>query len=627
MNTQDRIEQCLRAAPKPPAPEGLLEKLQADVPAGDAGTRSTAMHRWFAPSGERISRWRVAAAAAIALAVLLPLSYGATKLIRSFIAIRQLPAIKLEFPYDGVLSPDGKHFAAVSEDSGLVVIDTSTGQQRKLVEKCDGPVVWSADGSEIAVISRSGEKNTLLAVSSTTGKTRTLMENPPYQLGDWSSDGRFISGIRATKPSDASVNLETRKETVLADEWETSPRFSPNADCLTYVTKEAGRHILHLQNIDGTNHTQYRDFTGEISQLLWSPDGAYVVFKGTQKGINQKYTDLWAMRVQGNQLDGTPFPVVPDVEQMTFFNWSQNGQLAYRTGFQLGGLFALPVDPQTGKATGAPRQVVRAGNVPRCFCCSPDGEQIALCREEGGLSFISTRTGEKIRDLSLAGFQPTGRGTSWSPDGKYIAHAGMDKEKRLGVFLITVETGDVKLLVPQEEAAGNMTWSADGKSIAYHYKRDIYIVNIEDGKPRRLTGATQQDESEDKSSNFFVRPVFAPNGASVAYIAGQKFDTILATTIDGKETREILRLKNGESVNVFDWSPDGRYIVFTPGNKGIWCVPANGGEPSRIADVSNFGEEAWAWWPEWSPKGDEIIFGVVNEKFKYWVMENFLPPE
>lgn len=203
----------------------------------------------------------------------------------------------------------------------------------------------------------------------------------------------------------------------------------------------------------------------------------------------------------------------------------------------------------------------------------------------------------------------------------------MDKEKRLGVFLITVETGDVKLLVPQEEAAGNMTWSADGKSIAYHYKRDIYIVNVEDGKPRRLTGATQQDESEDKSSNFFFRPVFAPNGASVAYTAGRKFDTILATTIDGKETREIFHTKNGESVNVFDWSPDGRYIVFTPGNKEIWCVPANGGEPFQIADISNLGEEAFAWWPEWSPKGDEIIFGAVNEKFKYWVMENFLPAE
>jgi hypothetical protein len=51
MNTEKKIEQCLRAAPKPSAPDGLLEKLQADVPAGDFKTRNTAIGRWFAPTG------------------------------------------------------------------------------------------------------------------------------------------------------------------------------------------------------------------------------------------------------------------------------------------------------------------------------------------------------------------------------------------------------------------------------------------------------------------------------------------------------------------------------------------------------------------------------------------------
>jgi Tol biopolymer transport system component len=565
-------------------------------------------------------------AAAIAIMVLLPLSYGATKLIKGFIAIRQLPAIKLDFT-SGALSPDGKHFAGTKWDSELVVIDTSTGQQRKLAEKCNGPVVWSADGSEIAVVSSIGEKNTLLAVSSKTGKTRTLMEDPRwFELEDWSPDGKFISAVRATKPSDISVvlvNLESKKETVLAEEW-ASPRFSPNADLVSYVTKEAGRHILHLQKIDGTSRVKYTDFPGEISQPLWSPDGSHIVFTGTQKGINRQYKDLWALRVQGNQFVGAPFPVVPDVGQMQFYNWSQNGQLAYRTGFGLGGIFTLPVDLQTGKAIGAPRQLVRVGDVPRCFCWSPDGKQIAMCQEESGLSFISASSGEKIRDLSLAEFQKTGRGMSWSPDGKLIAHAGMDKEKRGGVFLITVETGEVKLLAPLKEkgAAQNITWSPDGKTIAYGYNGDVYVANIEDGKPRRLTSPTGQNE--DKRSQFFVRPVFAPDGRSVAYMVGDG-KRILATTIDGKETREIFHLKTGESVNVFDWSPDGRHIVFTPGNKEIWCAPTNGDEPFRIADISNLGEGVWAWWPEWSPKGDAISFGVVNEKFKYWVMENFLP--
>lgn len=84
MNTKNKIEQCLSAAPKPPAPDGLLDKLQNDVALGEVGTKSSNLRRWFAPTGGRISRWRVATTAAIAIAVLLPLGYGANKLVRKY---------------------------------------------------------------------------------------------------------------------------------------------------------------------------------------------------------------------------------------------------------------------------------------------------------------------------------------------------------------------------------------------------------------------------------------------------------------------------------------------------------------------------------------------------------------
>ncbi len=80
MNTNKKIDKCLKAAPKPPAPDGLLNKLQADLSARDIKTQRSALRRWFAPASGTISLRRVAAAAAIAIAVLLPLSYGATKL-------------------------------------------------------------------------------------------------------------------------------------------------------------------------------------------------------------------------------------------------------------------------------------------------------------------------------------------------------------------------------------------------------------------------------------------------------------------------------------------------------------------------------------------------------------------
>ncbi|MEA3226493.1 MAG: DPP IV N-terminal domain-containing protein, partial [Planctomycetota bacterium] len=387
-----------------------------------------------------------------------------------------------------------------------------------------------------------------------------------------------------------------------------------------------GRSILHLQEIDGTSHVRYADFPGDISRPIWSPDGSHIVFTGTQRGISRQYKDLWALRVQGNQFVGVAFPVIPDVEQIRFYNWAQNGQLAYRTGFQLGGLFTLPVDPQTGKATGAPRRVVRRSGLDS-FCWSPDGKQIAT-RQGSEMSFISTSNGERIRNLSLSGIENVGRGMSWSPDGKLIALCGVDKEKRTGIFLIGVESGDVRLLVGLEKLPPNYdpTWSPDSKTIAYGHKNNVYVVNIEDGKPNRITDSPEKPGPK----GYVGRPVFAPDGRSVAYLTGQRKDgkpieRILMTTIDGQETREIFRTEDKKrTINIFDLSPDSRHIVFTPGDKEIWYAPIGDGEPFKIGDISNVGDDAWAWMPKWSPMGDAITFIVTCEKYQYWVMEDFL---
>jgi len=633
MNMQKKIEHYLRVAPKPPTPDSLLDKLQADLSLQDMKTQQFSLHRWFAPTGRSVSPWRVAAAVAMTIAVMLPLAYGATKLIKRFVSISQLPMITVDFPGNGTLSPDGKHFAGITWDSDLVVIDISTGEQKNLGKGFYGRVIWSADGSEIAVKKqgREREQRGLMAVSPITGDARTLARNLGH-FEDWSRDGKFILFVRSRNNSKVySVileNLEAKERTVLAEDtgaWP-FPCFSPNGDLASYVTKEDGRSILNLQKIDGTSHVKYSDFPGDISWPIWSPDGNHIVFTGTQRGINREYKDLWALRIQGNKFVDAAFPVVPDIEQIRFYNWAQNGQLAYRTGFQLGGLYTLPVDPQTGKATGAPRRVVRRSGLDS-FCWSPDGKQIAT-RQESVMSFISTGSGETIRNLSLSGIENVGRGMSWSPDGRMIAFCGVDKEKRTGIFLIGVASGDVRLLVALEKLPPNYdpTWSPDSKTITYGYKNNVYFVNIEDGKPKRITDSPEKPGPE----GYIGRPVFAPDGHSVAYLTGQMKDgnpieKILMTTIDGQKTREILRTEDKKrTINIFDLSSDGRHIVFTPGNTEIWCASTDGGEPFKIGDISDVGEDAWAWMPKWSPTGDAITFIVTCEKYQYWVMENFL---
>ena len=106
MNSHKRIEKCLRAAPKPAASDGLMDKLQQDVVRRDFRLRGSTLRKWFAPFDGRILIRRVAAAAAIAIACLVPLSYGAGKIIKFVVE-------EFTVMY-GFADEDGKHISAYS---------------------------------------------------------------------------------------------------------------------------------------------------------------------------------------------------------------------------------------------------------------------------------------------------------------------------------------------------------------------------------------------------------------------------------------------------------------------------------------------------------------------------------
>ena len=597
---------------------------------GNRGVASTKIWRKIMKN----KRTRFAAALVFAIVVLLPLSYGATKLIRRFVAISQLPPIEVDFPGLGALSPDGKSFAGVTWDNELIVIDTATGEQRKIATGCFGKVVWSADGNEIAVRNwdEAEDKSRIAAVLPTTGEVRTLS---PRRGGfeDWSPDGKYLLTVKGRAPAFriAMLDLETNELTALAEDtgvWP-APVLSPNGEWVSYVARQDGRSILHVREIGGPNHLSFSDFAGDVTRPLWSPDGSHIVFTGTRRGIDLEFKDLWALRIEGNRFVGTPFPVLPDTEQMEFCNWARNGQLAYRTGFRLGGVYTLPVDLQTGKAAGSPRQLV--GSPGRgSLCWSPDGQQIAV-RGLDGVSFISADTGEKTWSISLpqikGNIRYNGRGMSCSPDGKWIALPGWEGGERPGIFITTVDGKEVRLLASLGNGAVALncdpTWSSDSETIAYANKNRIYVVDIEGGDPQEIV-----KPSNSLKGHMLHRPVFAADGSSVAYIAQDRenHDRVMMTTVAGQETRQILSLEDREfHVNIFDLSPDGRYVVFTPGNAEVWCAATDGSEPFKIGDISNVGSNAWAWMPKWSPKGDAITFLVSCEQHRYWVMENFLP--
>ena len=138
MNIKKKIERYLQAAPKPPAPDGLLNRLQEDAAVTNVKPYASFARRFFAPTGRSISFRRVAVAAAIAFVILLPLSYGAAKAIKHFRTF----VLTFEYPEDDITYTVSSGTDAESEEDAKKTLEEFGKLYREGKAKEVKPGLW-----------------------------------------------------------------------------------------------------------------------------------------------------------------------------------------------------------------------------------------------------------------------------------------------------------------------------------------------------------------------------------------------------------------------------------------------------------------------------------------------------
>lgn len=241
----------------------------------------------------------------------------------------------------------------------------------------------------------------------------------------------------------------------------------------------------------------------------------------------------------------------------------------------------------------------------------PASEVAFLSIEENGFAHLFLF---RSLDLTLTRIT-TGESNDITPvlnqDRTRLAFAS-DRDGDWDLYVMTIETGEVKQVTnsPQYDAAPS--WSPDGQWLAFetyvNENLEVAVVNVDSGEVVPLT----QERASDHS------PVWAPDGRHVAFIStrGGDSDVWLANLdLSGDDRYQNLSNTPFASENFPLWNRDGSQLLWssisqTVGFSGLYLW--NAAEPERAAHWIGDGDIG-----TWNEAEDRVLaaVGTANQTF------------
>jgi imidazolonepropionase-like amidohydrolase/Tol biopolymer transport system component len=430
--------------------------------------------------------------------------------------------------------------------------------------------------------------------------------------------------------------------------WDMQPRFSPDGRRIAFTSDRSGGDNLWTIARDGSDPKQVTKETFRlVNSPAWSPDGQWLAGrKHFTKFRSLGAGEIWLWHASGG--DGFQLTAKPndqkDVGEPAFspdgrhvwFSQDTTAGAAFEYNKDSNGQIYVVrrLDREKGELTDV---VTGPGGAVRPTP-SPDGRSLAFVRRVRFASVLH------VRDLASGVERPLFEGLdrdlqeTWAIHGVYPAFAWTPDSKSIVVWgggrihRVDAATGAAReipfhvrstrqvasaLRSPVEVGAPRfgtkmLRWvevSPDGRRVVFESLGHLWIRELPDGAPRRLT---RQDDHRE------AFPSFSRDGRSIVYVAhdDETYGSVRVVAATGGEGRAVTR----EPGHYFEpaFSPDGRTIVYRKGEgnwlrgrawgaePGLWAVPANGGEPRRIV--------ADGFQPHFGPASDRVYFLRYGEE-------------
>ena len=192
---------------------------------------------------------------------------------------------------------------------------------------------------------------------------------------------------------------------------------------------------------------------------------------------------------------------------------------------------------------------------------SPDGSRVAVVVRQGGIRNLAIMSADGTNARTLAASIEiqgvAGQGAAdWSPDGTRIVAAGRDGHGP-GLFTIPVDGGAPVRLVAGD--AFSPAWSPTDDLI-------VYATGFGGAGGRNVLRAVRPDGTAVQMPEVRVRVGgahrFLRNGRGLVYLENIEARDFWLVDLDTNSKRQLTHLSDLGSLNTFDVTPDGKYLVF-----------------------------------------------------------------